>query len=121
MKLALNTRRKNSYVAAVWTESLPFVENNRAVLIHRPKSVQLYNIHKSPHLGVQYWCGNGAAGSSNFTFIEQPPEGKLVCLKCDEAAVTAGHPSTHEICGRHIHMGRVVPLQVCCEFKEPTK
>jgi hypothetical protein len=119
VKLALNTKRQNSRAVAIWSHALPFVENKRGVLIHRPTSVHLYNLNKHAHISVHYYCGNCSSGTKNFTFIECPPEGALLCARCEAAAIAAGMPSTFAICGRHVHEGRVVAVQTCCEAQEP--
>lgn len=102
-------------VATWWTACAPFVENSRAVLIHRPRTVAIYNMHKLPHMAVHYWCNNGSTGRKNFTFLAQCPEEKLLCAKCEAAAVLAGLPSAYELCGRHVHQGKYVAVQTCCQ------
>jgi len=115
MKLALSRPKKPSHAVAIWSSALPFVENSRAVLIHRPRYVCTYNLHKHPHIAVNYLCGNGSTGWKNFTFLEQCPEHKLLCARCEEAASAVGLPSAYSICGRHVHLGRTVAVQTCCQ------
>lgn len=99
--------------AVVWSRCLPFVENSRAVLIHRPRRVHVYNIHKHAHLAVHYWCGNGTTGTKNLTFLPAVPEGRLVCARCDALAQAAGEMSTDALCRRHVHKGKYVAIQTC--------
>jgi hypothetical protein len=100
---------------AVWKSSLPFVENSRGVLIHRPRAVTQYKLGRWPeHIGIGYWCGNSVSGNKNITFLSEPPTGKLLCAICEARATLAGRPSADNICGKHIHLGRVVAVQVCC-------
>lgn len=115
LKLPLERGDARSTVS-VWKSCLPFVENTRGVLIHRPRYIHLYQFSKKweAHLAVHYYCGNASAGTKNFTFLSEPPSGKLLCSVCDARAVLAGMPSADEICGRHIHKGRVVAQQTCC-------
>ena len=100
----------------VWKACLPFLENTRAVLIHRPRSVQTINIHSEPHIAVQNWCGTGFAGRKKLTFLSAPPEGKLLCQRCERNAVRAGQPSADALAGRHVHQGKLVAVQTCCDI-----
>lgn len=118
MKLTLERPKKIGSAVVVWSACLPFVENSRAVLIHRPKHVCTYNLHKHPHLAVHYWCNNGSTGRNNFTFLEVAPENRLICERCEDAAVNAGLPSTDSLCGSHRHKGKSVAVRTCHE-KEP--
>ena len=120
MKLALQRPKDTRRAVAVWVSCLPFVDNDRAVLIHRPKAVQSFKIHRLPHLGVHYWCNGMATGGKNFTFLALAPENKLVCQRCEDAAIEAGLPSTDELCGAHRHKGTVVAVRTC-HTQEPTK
>lgn len=115
MKLALERPRHIGDAASVLKESKPFVVNDRAVLIHRPRSISLYNLHKYPHLGIRQWCGNTHTGMKKFTFIDAIPEGRLVCAICEVRATMAGLPSADEICGRHVHKGRMFAKIDCCQ------
>jgi len=114
MKIALQRPRHVGDVASVLKESMPFVLNDRATLIHRPRTISLYNLHKYPHLGITHWCGNSTAGMKKFTFLEDIPENRLLCAICEARAVMAGLPSADEICGRHVHKGRMFAKRDCC-------
>ena len=103
-----------------WKSSLPFLDNSRAALVHRPRTVQTVTIHKEPHIAVLNWCGNGFAGKRNLTFLAAPPENKLLCARCEAQAVKAGLPSAYELAGRHVHIGHVVAVRVCCNNQETT-
>lgn len=120
MKLLLEKPKLSRFgrPSAIWSACLPFVENSRAVLIHRPRHVCTYHMHKNPHLAVHYWCGNGSTGWKNFTFLDVAPDDRLVCERCEIAATLAGLPSTDELCGSHRHKGKIVAVQTCHE-KEP--
>jgi len=115
LKLPLE-RGDSRRAVTFWKSSLPFVENTRGVLIHRPRYVHLYDLgHRwGKHLAVHYWCGNATAGKNNLTFLSEPPLGKLVCAVCDARAVIGSLPSADELLGRHTHKGRVVAQQSCC-------
>lgn len=113
MKVALRQPKPGGYAYA-WETCLPFVENKRGVLIHRPVEVVRYTHLRASYLAVHYWCGNGSNGHGIFTFLAQPPEGKLVCAKCEAAAVSAGLPTADSLCGQHVHKGLVTAIQQCC-------
>ncbi len=115
MKLALARPGYTSHVASVFKKSKPFVMNDLAVLIHRPRTIALYNLHKYPHLGIHQWCGNAHTGMKKFTFLDEVPVGRLLCAACEARALMAGLPSADVLCGRHVHLGKMVPKQVCCD------
>lgn len=110
-------RRGTMHKGAVpWVDCKPFVENSMAVLIHRPRYVTTHKIGpKWPaHLAVHAWCGNGATGTTKFTFLDAPPDGRLVCARCEAKALSAGLPASADLAGRHVHLGSVVAVQTCC-------
>ena len=110
MKLPLKPAKKSPVhrdKLLVWTESAPFVENSRGVLIHRPCSVTTVSIHREPHIAIKYWGGNGVAGKRNLTFLGEPPDGKVLCVHCEANAIKAGLPSADAISGRHVQTGLV--------------
>jgi len=115
MKVALRRPRNLNRAAYAWETCLPFVENKRGVLIHRPREVLRYTHFRIPYLAVHYYCGNSTSGWGIFTFLAAPPEGKLVCERCEHIAVAASLPSTDELCGGHRHKGIVVAVQTCCQ------
>ena len=114
VKFPLRRVKNSELAAAVWTRCAPFVLNERAVLVHRPREVTTYNLHKQPHLAVHYWCGGAATGGIKFTFLSSPPENRLLCERCEVLAVAAKLPSADTLSGRHVHVGKVKALQTCC-------
>ena len=116
MKVRLQVRGKRCRNEIPWSECSPFVENSMAVLVHRPRSVSTHRISDKykAHIAVRGWCGNHFTGLKKFTFLDAPPDGKLVCERCELLAVKAGEPSSHALVGRHVHLGHVVPQQTCC-------
>jgi len=119
MKITLERAKRPNVAVAVflpWHSCQPFVENSRAVLIHRPRFVTTHRIASKyhSHLSISFWCGAGSTGDKQFTFLDAPPDGKLLCARCEEKAVQRGRPSAHELVGRHVHLGGVVAVQVCC-------
>lgn len=118
MKLALkkDKRLRPAFNGLPWLSCQPFVENSRAVLIHRPRTVTTHKLgqkYKS-HIAIGYWCGNSQTGTTKFTFLDAPPEDRILCARCEEKAVEAGLPSAAELAGRHVHIGGVVAVRHCC-------
>lgn len=110
-----NEYRNNIYP---WATCAPFVENSRGLLIHRPRQVSTYAMsHRiETHIGIGYWCGNNVSGDNNLTFLDTlPMGGKLLCARCEEAAVANGLPSADDLVGRHVHKGGLIAIQSCCK------
>ena len=102
--------------ALPWVSCQPFVENSKAVLIHRPRCVTTHKISErfAAHIGIQLWCGALFIGTKKFTFLDAPPDGRLLCARCETIAVKNGIQSCHELTGKHFHLGGVVAVQLCC-------
>jgi len=116
----LPLRRNNpSRASAIWTKCAPFVENSRGRLIHRPREVTTYNLHRTPHIAVHHWCGAAHTGWRIFTFLQEPPQNKLLCERCELMAVAAGLPDADLLAGRHVHRGKLLPIQTCCQMEAP--
>jgi len=107
--------RKN---ATPLSSCAPFVDNSRAQLIHRPREVSLFKASWGRHTSVHYWCGNCSSGENIFTFIDSYDGPKLLCQRCEDNAVKAGLPSADSLIGKHIHQGKLVPVQTCCQNKD---
>ena len=121
LKLPLQrARRRGSfdprYGVVSWTSALPFFDNPRAVLIHRPRSVSTYSCAwRGAWLAVHCWCGNGmTSNTERFAFLPDVPDGRIVCARCEDKAVEAGLPTSDQLAGRHIHKGGVVAVRECC-------
>lgn len=116
MKLALDRpKHKVERGHFPWASCAPFVENSRGTLIHRPRRGMLYNLHKYPHIAVMFWCGMSvSSGGKSLTFLDSPPDGKILCERCEAAAIAKGLPSADELAGRHVHKGRTVAVVTCC-------
>lgn len=98
-----------------WTYSKPFVENRQGLLIHRPKHVKLRDPkHWRAFLVVKHWCGSQSCGTDKFTFLDEPPAGKLVCARCEDECIKEGLPTSDELVGRHVHVGGIIGIQRCC-------
>lgn len=115
MKLPLGKHPKHRFGIA-WKEASPFIDNARAILIHRPRYVVTHKVgERSAHISIECWCGNHFSGTKKFTFLNAPTDGKLLCARCEEVAVKHGQPSSEQLTGHHVHVGRLVPQQLCCE------
>ena len=117
LRFPLERPKKISSGQFPWTSCAPFVENSRGTLIHRPRSGSTYNLHRTgPHVGIAFWCGmHVASDGKNFMFLAVPPEGRVLCERCEAAAVAKGMPTADELAGRHVHKGRTVAMATCCD------
>ena len=119
--LKKNSRFFDSNRIGYMKKSAPFVENKYAVLIHRPISIEFFHLKlfgRVPHVGIHYLCGNTSNGDQEkFTLLDSVPEGKVVCARCEEAAIASGLPSSSELSGRHICIGGVKAVSFCCGEK----
>lgn len=119
MKIPLQ-KRKEVYQANVggvpWSSCSPYVENSRAVLVHRPRYVTTHKIGEryKPHLAIEFWCGTSSTGTKKFTFLDAPPDGRLLCARCEAKAIEHGQPSSEQLTGKHAHLGGMVAIQICC-------
>jgi len=114
IKLPLKVEKRTFKKCFPWSSCLPFVENSRGILIHRPRSVMTYTQYKTPYIAVGMWCGNSQNGEKNFTFLSVPPEKAILCERCELLAVAAGLPTADELAGRHVHKGGVKAFKSCC-------
>lgn len=102
-------------IVARWSRSQPFIENALGVLIHRPASVAVrYNAIGGTYLSANHLCGAMVCGGSDkLTFLAAPPEGMLVCQRCEEKAKELGLPSSSDLAGRHVCVGKVRAHNTC--------
>ncbi len=102
-----------------WKKGKPFVENSKGQLVHRLRGGATYQNLRKAHIGVDFWCGMATASSGdNLTFLDTPPEGKILCARCEEVAVSRGLPSADTITGHHVHIGGVQAVRACCNEGE---
>ena len=122
MKLKLE-KSKYSYKAGVnsglklkWNDCEPFVENKQGILLHRPRSVSLYNTLWGAHIAVHYYCGASVTDSKGkLTFLTVPDDSAILCEACEARAVMAELPSAYSIAGKHIHIGKLKAVISCCQ------
>ena len=113
--LRTSPRHRESNRIAYLKKCAPFVENKRAVLIHRPTEVTIHHLGRwGRHMGVHYFCGAIQSGKDKFTFLYEVPEGRIVCAVCEERALQQGLPSSSELTGRHVCVGGVKAISFCC-------
>lgn len=114
MMIQLKKEKRFEKSMIQWTAAKPFIENTKAVLIHRPRHVTTHRILGKSHLAIKCWCGNSFSGTKKFTFLDAPPDSKIVCARCEDAAVGAGMLSSEQLVGSHVHTGGVVAVLRCC-------
>lgn len=104
--------------------ALPFIENDRGVLIHRPRYAAIHEALSEqfhPHMSVEMWCGSSAnsnqmrhGGPGVLTFIADVPLDRYLCWRCEERAVEMGKlPSAYELTGHHVCVGGVRAYNKC--------
>jgi hypothetical protein len=90
------------------------VENKMASLIHRPIQVTVHKVCGKTHLSVHYSCGLTACGTTKFTFLDDLTDDHLLCERCELKHTEKGFPSSSEICGHHVHIGKTKAVKICC-------
>lgn len=112
-------RYVNSGLKAKFSECEPFVENKRGILIHRPRSVDLYNTRFGAHIAVHYYCGGSTTDSKGkVTFLTNLDDSAILCAACEARAVMAELPSAYLITGKHVHVGKLKAVITCCNHNE---
>lgn len=99
-----------------WNRSLPFFRSSAGVLLHRVTSVLEFIRHgKVTHVAVHYLCNNSSFLRRGAEFVADPQaDCRLVCTACEYQARKRKLPSADKIVGHHVHTGRLVAVQVCC-------
>lgn len=99
----------------VWTESEPFLDNPRGRLTHRVRAVQTIIGYKDKiHYSADFWCNGSVCFNSKDQLVSTPPEGRLVCARCEAKAVEKGQLTSDELAGQHVHKGVMRPVKTCC-------
>jgi hypothetical protein len=124
MKINLEQPKQQQYILPSrwreihWKKSLPFLRNPRGYLIHRVRSAMTHLYDENPPWDtVAYWCGNIGRGE----FVDEPPDGMLLCAVCERQAVAHGQPTAEELVGRHVCTGRLRAVRICCRNDENWK
>ena len=98
-----------------WKSGPAFCVNPRGQLIHRVRSVRTHMRNGViSHIAVHYNCGNGTCGDDSL-LTNNPPSSRLLCHRCEAEAVSAGNKTASAIAGRHVHIGRMIPIRMCCK------
>jgi len=102
----------------MWTHTLPFNVNPRGVLIHRIKSgCTIINGGKVSHDAIECWCNNMTNGEG-VSPTDKPPKDRLLCARCEAIAVEHGEPPASKLVGRHMHIGVMKPVRLCCRNEQ---
>lgn len=113
------SRRDREYAARddgvhghkLWDTAPPFNANPRGILAHRIKTVTThFRNGEFSHLSVDYWCNNCTCG---VCLVEDPGD-RLLCSRCEGLAVAAGEQPASALGGRHIHVGELRAVRLCC-------
>lgn len=95
----------------LWTRAAPFFQAR--YLVHRVHHVVSFlEDGQVTHIHVTYWC-NGGGGNPD-GFCEEPAAKRILCARCEAAAVEAGKPAADLIVGRHVHIGGLRAVRTCC-------
>lgn len=107
-----------------WVQSPPFAVNPRGILVHRVRHVTMicwadtgYR-GKSTHHHATYLCGNGTnfnGSQIDDILVSDPPDERLLCTFCEARAKQMKLPTGDTLAGRHVHRGRLIPEQTCCQ------
>lgn len=99
-----------------WDRSLPFFHASAGILLHRVSSVlDFIQGGKVTHTAVHYLCGNTSFVRRGAEFVADPQKaGRLVCTACEFRAQRQRLPSADKIVGHHVHVGRLLAVQMCC-------
>lgn len=96
-----------------WKKAAPFAMSTMGVLFHRVHNVTTFykNDHSPRNDHVDYWCSNS---TNDPLFFDAPPKDRLLCARCEAAAVAAGEPTAATIAGCHVHIGELRAQRLCC-------
>lgn len=99
-----------------YEQAAPFFENPRGVLIHRVRA--LYQLEATysqrPWWIVEYWCENSGSTDAVDSGLLFDPGVKLVCARCEALATAKGEKTSSELAGRHVCVGQLRAVNVCC-------
>ncbi len=75
-----------------WRRSKPFFLSDLGTLVHRVRFAATHmRLQARSHDSVEYWCGSSS--SVRGRFLDEPPENRLLCHRCEAQAVAHGQPS----------------------------
>lgn len=100
-----------------YSESAPFFVNPRGILAHRVRSIIRLTAtwEQHPWWIVEYWCENSGRTNSEDDGLEFDPGKRLVCTRCEAAAIAHGEKTSSELAGRHVCTGALRAINVCCD------
>ena len=77
----LEKKKDQRGIIGNWRDSLPFVNNSNAVLIHRPRRVSVHRVLGKMHIAIEFSCGQMSCGTKKFTFLQAPELNDVVCAR----------------------------------------
>lgn len=117
-KIKLKPRRRTVKGSKPWRESYPFAVNPRGILTHRVRHVTThFRGGEKSHHSLTYLCGNCCCfslGDETEVLVSKPPKDRMLCAFCEAAAQRRKLPSGDKLAGRHVHIGVLKAVQVCC-------
>ena len=93
----------------------PFVMNERALLIHRVRSVYDHmRGGEASHWTIQLECENYFHGRKWVELVDEFPKDRILCARCEAAAIGRGKQSAAKLLGRrHVCIGGVRAYRMC--------
>lgn len=101
-----------------WLKFKAFYVNPRGILIHRVQSIAaiFHREREKDRLirhNAHYFCGNSRWDINPEDLTNNPVQTKLLCARCEIAAMAEGQRPADKIARRHIHLGKVRVQQIC--------
>ena len=111
--------RDKRFKLTPYYQSAPFYFGPTSKLVHRVKTMTKLKTpwERLPRFLVEYWCLGHAYNATELVVDDclffVPPEGALVCHRCELNAVQAGLPTSDELAGTHVCLGTCKPINIC--------
>ena len=98
-----------------YVEGPAFVDNPRAVLIHRVRACYDHTRHgEVSHYTVQLECGAFFGSQGSVELVDTFPRDRILCAHCEAKAVAHGKPPATKLLGRkHVCIGGVRAYRTC--------
>jgi len=125
MNLPLERSGIRDYTCGIWSgitrrlkTAPPYINNPRAVLIHRPRWINIYGCKR---MAIRSYCGQviHSKAKNLVKMAHQVDRNQVVCLHCENKAVEAGLPSTTQLHIHHVCVGGVKAFSQCCPEEKP--
>ena len=115
--ITLELRRDRHYLEAKSRrKGEPFFRAQAGVLFHRVRYITDFYVGKRlRHTAVTYQCNNTSFVRAGSMFSGNPTEQRaFVCSACEYWAKKRNKPTADQLAGKHVHVGRLVAVQLCC-------